>query len=585
MKKLKKTFTYILLLALLLQTLCGCALLDGLNKTRVQWRDAAVGQAAAQALGKRVGAVVYFEELEEITHIEISGVTQVDLTDLSGLPNLTSVDVSGANVADYTPLLYCTKLEVLRVGDADYEAHAAVLQKLQETVADTDIDVDGKYYATIAAVFHDPAIEQAVRDIAAKPEGELTLADTRHIRELELQDLEACDLSDLKYLIELRELTMTGCNIDSLEAVYELPNLLYLNVENNNITDLSGIEKLSALQVLIISGNPVGDISPLVELENLFALSAQNCALEDVTPVSQMQSLTNLSLTNCGIEDVAFLSDCTNLSVLWLDENSITDISPLVGLTNLTVLGLSSNRLEDISPLAELTNLEYLYLANNNITDISVIGGMEKLCGLQLTMNNIFDISPLAELENLTELSILSNPIVDYTPIMQEDRVWDEIDVDPELAQQGVSAAQAIASDIRRQGLSGGKAVGAAHDAVIRTARYDHNAANEGKLGFNVQSTYSALVREKTVCVGYAEALTVILRLLDMEAYVVSGTAGGVEHAWVLLIIDDMAYYIDPTWDDPDEGILIYRDFLMVSEEKLDETHDWDIELFLPDAA
>ena len=231
MKKLKKTFTYILVLVLLLQAFCGCALLDGLNKTRVQWRDPAVGQAAAQALGKRVGAVVYFEELEEITHLEISGVTQVDLTDLSGLPNLTSVDVSGAKVADYTPLLYCTKLSTLVVGDADYEAHIDVLWQLQESISDTDIDVDANYFAHIPAIFSDFTMEQTVRGLINKPQGELTVADTRHIRELELKDLEACDLSDLKYLVGLRELTVINCNVESLEPVYGMENLLYLNVE------------------------------------------------------------------------------------------------------------------------------------------------------------------------------------------------------------------------------------------------------------------------------------------------------------------------------------------------------------------
>ena len=49
-------------------------------------------------------------------------------------------------------------------------------------------------------------------------------------------------------------------------------------------------------------------------------------------------------------------------------------------------------------------------------------------------------------------------------------------------------------------------------------------------------------------------------------------------------MLDGAAYYADPTWDDPDEGNLIYREFLLVDEATLRANHEWDSELFLPKA-
>ncbi len=586
MSKASKYMALVIAAILTVQLFCGCGALDRFTKTRVQWRDEAVGRAAAVSLGKRENAAVYFDELDQIRELILVSDKPVDLTDVSGLTGLERVDLSGVQVLDYAPLLFCENLSYVRVGEnVDYEANIEALEQLQETVSDHDIDVDANYWSHMTATFEDPVIEQAVREALQMPEGQMTFADTRKIDVLTLNDASLTHVQDLENLVRLRELTMQRCNLTDFAPFTTLSSLMYLNLEENEISDLSGIEMLTRLQVLSISHNPVADISMLPQLPHLFALSAAGCPISDFTPLASIEKLSNLSLSECGLEKIDFLRDCGELSVLWLDENEISDLSALSQLSNLTVLGLTSNRITDITPLSKLTNLTNLYLANNNVSDISALAQLSALQSLQLTMNNVYDVSVLAQLPVLDELGILSNPVTDFTPLAQLSRQWKQIDVDLTLAKQATDTAAQIAADIAAQGLTGADAVRAAHDAVINRTRYDHNAAASGELGFVVQSTYAALVRGSAVCVGYAEAVAVICRLLGIEAYVVSGTAGGVEHAWTMCVLDGTVYYVDATWDDPDEGNLIYRDYLLVDEAVMRQNHAWDVALFMPNAA
>ena len=168
--------------------LAGCA--ESANApVRVQWRDDAVKSAALEELGKKENDPIYFDEITSIRHLVIRSEEPVNLTDLSGLRNLESVDLSGAVVSDPTPLLACTKLKVLRIGDSiSYSDHIEILEQLQNSISDSDIDVDKNYYSLFPVSFTDPAIDTAVRRACGKNTGDLTQADIRTIRELKIAD-------------------------------------------------------------------------------------------------------------------------------------------------------------------------------------------------------------------------------------------------------------------------------------------------------------------------------------------------------------------------------------------------------------
>lgn len=106
------------------------------------------------------------------------------------------------------------------------------------------------------------------------------------------------------------------------------------------------------------------------------------------------------------------------------------------------------------------------------------------------------------------------------------------------------------------------------YKAVCTNVAYDDEMANvivnedfESELNLYRQ-TYGALVREKTVCTGYATAFKAICDRVNLPCWVVFGTADGEEHAWNSVILDGEVKYIDATWGDQDYGIE-YEYFLM----------------------
>jgi internalin A len=170
--------------------------------------------------------------------------------------------------------------------------------------------------------FSDEALEKEVRRKAAKPEGELSLADVRKVRSVDL--------------------TRSGAEIESLDpCVFPLlTNLRHLYIGRGSITDLTPLERLTKLEGLRISMNPVSDITPLAGMLQMDRLDLGHTQIRDLSPLKKM----------------------TNLTELMLDDTPIDDVTPLAGLTKLERLSLKRTRVSDISPLKSLRKLEFLYV-------------------------------------------------------------------------------------------------------------------------------------------------------------------------------------------------------------------------------
>jgi len=93
------------------------------------------------------------------------------------------------------------------------------------------------------------------------------------------------------------------------------------------------------------------------------------------------------------------------------------------------------------------------------------------------------------------------------------------------------------------------------HDYLTRNVQYDFSD--------NSYKSYGALVEGKAVCQGYALAYREVLLHLGVKCNVYIGTAGNGLHAWNLVTVNGIGYFVDITWDDRDDGKIYYEWFML----------------------
>ena len=135
------------------------------------------------------------------------------------------------------------------------------------------------------------------------------------------------------------------------------------------------------------------------------------------------------------------------------------------------------------------------------------------------------------------------------------------------------------------------------HDYLIKTAEYDHDALKQAEMSVHgaaceyIYSAYGCLVNKKTVCSGYAKAFQLILNRLGIKCNYVRGNANGDSHGWNSVVLDDMQYYVDVTWDDSDikkkDGTPLYPndseyEYFCITTKELEKTHTPENTLFAP---
>lgn len=85
---------------------------------------------------------------------------------------------------------------------------------------------------------------------------------------------------------------------------------------------------------------------------------------------------------------------------------------------------------------------------------------------------------------------------------------------------------------------------------------------------------YSALVKGKTICSGYAQAFARLCREAGVSCWYCRGTTPEGRHAWNMIDTEDGPLYLDITWYDTDELSSDYREgkeqYLFMTEEDFD---------------
>ncbi|MDO5714428.1 MAG: transglutaminase domain-containing protein [Tissierellia bacterium] len=129
------------------------------------------------------------------------------------------------------------------------------------------------------------------------------------------------------------------------------------------------------------------------------------------------------------------------------------------------------------------------------------------------------------------------------------------------------------------------------HDFIILQNQYNEGDENHQSAGYSVYSPGSILFGEGGVCEAYAYLFYKMALATGLEAIVVRGIAqpdsesSGFNHAWNMVKVDNIWYYIDLTWDDPvtkDGRDVLRYDYYLKSNEYMSTTRTWNKEEYPP---
>lgn len=190
-----------------------------------------------------------------------------DLSPLSGLTNLYSLDIIGTRVADLSPLATLTNLKSLSI------------------------------------------LGSQIEDLSP-------LATLTELRSLTIYVTKISDISPLTTLTNLRSLSIFGPRIRDISPLATHTNLQNLSIRVTNVEDFSPLTTLANLQHLDLSRSPVKDLSPLTTLTKLQHLDLAGTQVEDLSPLTTLVKLRHLDLTGTKVEDLSPLVGLAELKYL-----------------------------------------------------------------------------------------------------------------------------------------------------------------------------------------------------------------------------------------------------------------------------
>ncbi len=110
------------------------------------------------------------------------------------------------------------------------------------------------------------------------------------------------------------------------------------------------------------------------------------------------------------------------------------------------------------------------------------------------------------------------------------------------------------------------------HDYIVKNCVYDCDKYGAGL-------AYTCLFSGYASCEGYSKAMKYLLEKAGIESLTVLGDAENLQgntesHMWNLVKIDGDYYYLDATWDDPDENTgLVSHAYFNLSEKEIRADH------------
>ncbi|MBI1769603.1 MAG: leucine-rich repeat domain-containing protein [Bacteroidetes bacterium] len=382
---------------------------------------------------------VGLNDIKKITAIEeldISNNKYIQVFEpLSQLRNLKTLNLTGTNAADLTPIRNLTEL-------------------IELNLARTSIrDLSPLKYSNNLLKF----------DINHTEVSDITIV--QRMPKLQFLDLSFSNVSDftpIAGLSELITLNLKSTKLSDLTSVASMSLLGELNISNTYVQNVSPLKDLNNLKTFICDSTRIQSISPMASLDNLKVLQANATLISDLQP---LQTLAHLEKVYCDQtlinKDVAeaFMSahpkalvvyGSSDLKTWWdaltpawkeviskaakinsdpskeelarvgsvdsinFSGKNFIDIEPLHNLQKLRVVIATNTSIQDLSPLRGHREIKYLNISETQVKDLSALSQFVKLKVLKADQCKINDIDVLQKMKSLEKLYVDGTTINDF---------------------------------------------------------------------------------------------------------------------------------------------------------------------------
>ncbi len=281
-----------------------------------------------------------------------------DLTSLSGLSDLVSLELDGVEIASLQGIEALEGLRRLVVRGASATLDWAGIGRLPHL---RELRVSARGHFDVASLPSLPdldCLEIAGHDglaMTLEMPGRLTRFGA--LTQLGLCATDVVDIGFLTDLSHLRRLDLTATDLVDARPLAALPDLVELSLDATRVLDLEPLAQAAALEALDADAEGVTAIGPIAELPSLQRLSVGG-ACEDLNRLER-SSIEELNAWFNRHVDLAVLQALPPLRVARLAGTAVDDLTPLSDWP-LETLDLSNTEVTDLTPLAECRDLQRL---------------------------------------------------------------------------------------------------------------------------------------------------------------------------------------------------------------------------------
>ncbi|XP_054631998.1 leucine-rich repeat and IQ domain-containing protein 1 isoform X2 [Dunckerocampus dactyliophorus] len=236
----------------------------------------------------------------------------------------------------------------------------------------------------------------------------------QEVTTLVLEDLPGCSLSTLTQCARLQSLTLRRCGLKVLDSINELPELCYVDVQQNHISRLD-CENMSSLRVLKLGYNKLVSIHGLSGAENLDLLELSHNSITRVAGLGSLRRLQRLSLDHNQLISTKGLKDFCTLLYLDCSHNHLASVEGLEENVLLNTLDLTSNNLTEPPALHNHVLLTDLHLDDNSISSLQGLAAcwLPLLQTLTVAQNRLTHLPPMSAAVSLSKLDLRFNCLSD----------------------------------------------------------------------------------------------------------------------------------------------------------------------------